>query len=126
MSDSMTALLGGKKAVAKFRDGMNSEVTVRQLPVRLMPDYLRLIDDEPARLELVCALKPEEVDRLTPQSHDELVALVEEVNGEGFFAWLRRRVERQERLAPGSSGELGKALLSASPTGSRNARSDAA
>lgn len=124
-TEKTIALHGGKTVVARFRDGMNRELKVRQLAVRELPDFLRLIDDEPGKIELCAGLTAAEVDNLTPESHEELHAAVEEVNSDAFFAWLRRRVQRQERLAPGSSGELGKALLSTPPTGSQNARSAA-
>ena len=108
---------------AAFRDGTTEVVNVRQLPVRLLPKYLATIDEEAERIELLTDKPSGWADKLTPASHLELLEAGEELNAEDFFAWLRRKVQRQERLAPGSSGELGKAVLSASPTGSQSARS---
>jgi len=119
----LTTLLGGRQMAAAFRDGTTEVVNVRQLPVRLLPKYLATIDEEAERIELLTDKPAGWADKLTPASHLELLEAGEELNAEDFFAWLRRKVQRQERLAPGSSGELGKAVLSASPTGSQSARS---
>jgi hypothetical protein len=117
MTDSMEILNGGRQAVARMIDGSTEAVFVKQLPVRQLQAYLASIDDEPARIELVTGKPAGWADKLTNESHVELLAAAEGLNADTFFAWLRRRVERQERLAPGSSGELGKHLLSGSMTG---------
>ncbi len=117
MDSKTETLLGGRTMVAAFNDGTSETVQVRQLPIRLLPQYLAAIDDEPKLVELLCDKPSGWSDNLRLDSHAAILAAGEEVNSESFFAWLRRRVSRQERLAPGSSGELGKALLaSASPT----------
>jgi len=117
MTDSMDTITGGREIVARLTDGTAEKVTLRQLPICLLPKYLETIDDEPARIELVADKMKGWADKLTVESHVELLAASEALNSDTFFAWLRRRVERQERLAPGSSGELGKHLLSGSRTG---------
>lgn len=111
--------------VAYTIDRKTEIVFLRQLPVRLLPQYLATIDDEAARLELLADKPAGWADKLTSDSHVELLEVGEGLNTDSFSAWLRRRVQRQERLVPGSSGELGKQLLSASPIGSPNARSAA-
>jgi hypothetical protein len=117
MTDSMETLIGGRDVVAKFLDGSTETVRIQQFKIRRMDEYLKTIDDEPARIELAADKPKGWADNLTPDSHTELLAATEGLNADTFFAWLRRRVERQERLAPGSSGELGKQLLSGSKTG---------
>ena len=108
-----------------MRDGSTEEVTVLALPVRRYEDLFKVIDNEPVKIEL-CTGRPEGwADGLTPSSHVELLEVVEEMNSSDFFAWLRRRVKRQEQLVPGSAGELGKRLLAVSPNGSPIARSAA-
>lgn len=111
--------------VAYTTDGKQEIVFLRQLPVRILPQYLATIDDEAGRLELIADKPAGWADKLTVDSHVELLEVGEGLNSDSFSAWLRRRVQRQERLVPGSSGELGKQLLSASPTGSLSARSAA-
>jgi hypothetical protein len=122
MTDSMATLMGGKQIVAYHLDGTQEIVTLRQLPVRALPQYLATIDDEAARLELLADKPAGWADKIKPDSHVELLEAGEGLNSDSFSAWLRRRVQRQEQLVPGSSGELGKQLLSASPTGSQSAR----
>jgi len=123
MTDSMATLMGGKQLVAYHLDGTQEIVDLKQLPVRLFPQYLATIDDEASRLEMILGKPAGWADTITSDSHVELLEAGEGLNSDSFSAWLRRRVQRQEQLVPGSSGELGKQLLSASPTGSRNARS---
>lgn len=117
MTDSMEILNGGREMTARMIDGTTEAVFLKQLPIRQLQRYLESIDDEAARIELVAGKPSGWADKLKVESHVELLAAAEGLNADTFFAWLRRRVERQERLAPGSSGELGKHLLSGSKTG---------
>jgi len=117
MTDSIATITGGRTMQARYTDGTGGEVFLRQVPIRLLPKYLAALDDEPAMLELVADKPTGWADKLTIESHTELVAASEALNSDTFFAWLTRRVKRQESLAPGSSGELGKAVLSGSKIG---------
>lgn len=126
MSNDLTILKGGQEHLARLRDGTRENVTVRLLAVREFDKWLATIDDEAGRIELVTGKDKGWADGLTPDSHRDLLALAERLNESDFFGWLRRRAERQERLLPGSSGELGRVLLSASLTGSPSAPSVAA
>lgn len=125
MTDSMAVAAGRKDIAAYHRNGTVETITVRAVPVRNYDQILKFIDDEPGTIELVTEKPPGWSDTLMPHSHAEILRVSEELNGADFFAWLQRRVQRQERLAPGSSGELGKRLLSASPTGSQSVPSAA-
>lgn len=123
-TETIETLIGGKQVSVKFKGGTEEAVFVRQLPIRQLPEYLSKQDDEAGLIELVCDKPSGWSDGLTMQSHESLIEIVEAMNSVPFFAWLRRKVRRAERLAPGSTGEQGKAMLSASPDGSRNAQSD--
>lgn len=115
------AVAAGEKDIAAYhRNGTVEKITVRALPVRKYDQILKLIDDEPGTIELVTDKPPGWSDTLMPHSHAEILKVSEELNGSDFFVWLQRRVKRQEQLAPGSSGEMGKRLLSASPIGSQS------
>ena len=112
----MTTLMGGTETTVEKLDGTTETVKVRQLPVRLLQSYLLKLDDEAAAIELFCD-KPEGwADTLTIASCAAIVTEGEKLNSESFFAWLQRRVARQERLVPNSTGEVGKQVLSISPT----------
>lgn len=118
MDNKITTLMGGSEMTAQKLDGTSETVKVRQLPVRLLQSYLLKLDDEAAAIELFCD-KPEGwADTLTIESCAAIVTKGEELNSESFFAWLQRRVARQERLVPNSTGEVGKTVLSISPTSS--------
>lgn len=119
MNDTkMATLLGGLEITVNKLDGTTEKVKVRQLPVRLLQAYLLKMDDEAASIELFCD-KPEGwADGLTLESCTAVITEGERLNGETFFAWLQRRVARQERLVPNSTGEVGKTVLSHSLTSS--------
>lgn len=118
MDNKMATLMGGTETTVEKLDGTSETVKVRQLPVRLLQSYLLKLDDEAAAIELFCD-KPEGwADTLTIASCAAVVTEGEKLNSESFFAWLQRRVARQERLVPNSTGEVGKTVLSLSPTSS--------
>lgn len=124
-TETIETLAGGKTVRAHLTNGTTEAVFVKQLPIRKLPDYLAKQDDEAGLIELACEKPAGWVDNLTVESHEALIEAVEAMNNVPFFAWLRRKVRRAERLAPGSTGEQGKAMLLALPDGSRNAQSDA-
>lgn len=110
--NKMATLLGGAEIPCHFTNGPAAIVRVRQLPVRLMPRYLEALDDEPAFVELLCDKPAGWADTLTIESHEAILAEGERLNREAFFSWLVRRADRQERMAPGSTDERTKALIS--------------
>jgi hypothetical protein len=96
-------LLGGSEFEVALRDGTKAQVSVRQLPIRRMKDYLKAQEDEADMIELACTLngepvKAQFVDNLAPESHAALVAEIERVNTDFFLAWGKRQRERGERL----------------------------
>lgn len=116
MDAKMTTLLGGSEMTVQKLDGTTETVKVRQLPVRLLQTYLTKLDDEAGMVELFCNKAEGWADELTLESYTAILEKGESLNAESFFAWLQRRVARQEKLVPNSTGEVGKLLLSASQT----------
>jgi hypothetical protein len=116
MDNKTETMLGGRPVVAAYLDGTHETVKVQQLLIRQLPEYLAAIDNENKLVELLCDKPSGWSDNLRIESHEAILAAGEELNSERFFAWLRRRVSRQEQLVPGSSGELGRQLLSTLPT----------
>ena len=114
----MQTLLGYSEVPVTFATGETATVKVRQLPVRLLSAYLLKIDDEAGAVELFTNQPEGWADTLTLESFEAILKEGERLNSESFFAWLRRRVERQERIAPGTTGDAGKVLLSHLPTSS--------
>lgn len=124
-TETFENLTGEKSVTVKLIDGMQERVVVRALPVRKLPEYLSKQDDEAGLIELATDKPAGWADKLTIESHEAMIEAVEAMNSVPFFAWLRRKVRRAEQLAPGSTGEQGKAMLSALPVGSQSARSAA-
>jgi hypothetical protein len=118
-NDKMQTLLGYSEVPVTFATGETATVKIRQLPVRLLSAYLLKIDDEAGAVELFTNQPEGWADTLTLESFEAILKEGERLNSESFFAWLRRRVERQERIAPGTTGDAGKVLLSHLPTSSQ-------
>jgi IS5 family transposase len=118
-NEKMQTLLGYSEVAVTFTNGEQGTVKVRQLPVRQLAAYLLKIDDEAGAVELFTNQPEGWADTLTLASFEAVLAEGEKLNSDSFFAWLRRRVERQERIAPGTTGDAGKVLLSRLPTSSQ-------
>jgi hypothetical protein len=104
MSD---ALFGGRKVAVQFYSGadpsrvLDDTVIVRQLPLRLLPDYLDFqLGNEAALVALLVDKPIEWTDRLTPESAETIMNVGAEVNSGPFERWLRGRTERIARLKP--------------------------
>ena len=119
MTDKTTTLFGFTEVSVKLLDGTTRPVQVRQLPVRQMHAYLQAQDNEARMIELACQLDSATVDLLAPESHEQLIAKIEEVNADFFSRWVARLKDRTERLLPG----VMEKRLSALPILSPNAAS---
>src|SRR5688572_7418519 len=96
----LATLLGGVEIEVKKLDGSTEKVRVRQLPVKLYPQYLQSMQDEPKMIELLCD-KPEGwSDGLALAEFGRISEAGEELNRD-FFDWFKRNRKRQEQLAPG-------------------------
>ena len=124
MNDSMTTLCGGKDFEVKLSSGKTEKVFLRQLPIRLMPQLLAVLEDEPKMVELFCDRPEGWSEALTPASFESLVIEGEKVNADFFGRWLQRRLNRQERLLPGITERLAQNV--GLPIGSPNSPSEAA
>lgn len=81
-------------------------VFVRQLKVGDFPRLLNLLDDECRSLELYCDKPKGWADTLTMSQHECLLATAERINADFFWPWVKRRVERAERVRPGLTEQL--------------------
>jgi hypothetical protein len=106
MSDKINTLLGGMDAVVTLLDGSSVTVRIRQLPVKLFPRLLEAQDDESKLVELLCDQAEGWADTLTVESFEQIVTLGEGLNSDFFSRWVRRRLERQERLIPGITEKI--------------------
>ncbi|HVY69679.1 MAG TPA: hypothetical protein VHH73_07095 [Verrucomicrobiae bacterium] len=101
MSDSITTLLGGFEMEAAKFDGTRETVKVRQLPVRDLPKYLNVYQNEAATVELFCAKDSGWADQLAPESFEALLAAGEKLNLDFLSRYAARQLARNERLLPG-------------------------
>lgn len=99
-TNKMAVILGGKEIGVELLDGSTARVKVAQLPVRRFPDLQRLIEDESGQVALVTGQETEWVDQLTIESHEAILAVHEELNGDPFGRWLQRRMERTRKMLP--------------------------
>lgn len=104
------AVLGSKRVEVEHRDGRKEKVTVRLLPMRLMPDYQRLAYDEAACIELFCGKDAPWADTLTAASHLEVLQAGEDLNQRPLSDFLDRQAKRQQKLMPGLTEELLKQI----------------
>lgn len=86
-------------------------VKVRQLPLRLMPAYHRVKDNEAESIELFCDKPAGWADTLTPESFEAVLAKGEELNLDFLSSYSRRKANRMEKIAPGAEQKIVKELL---------------
>lgn len=97
---SIETLFGGVEVPITMLDGTAGRVTVRQLPIRVMPALLLAQDDEAASIELYCDKPAGWADTITRDSAERIVVEGERINADFFARWLARRVARYQRAAP--------------------------
>jgi hypothetical protein len=119
---SLETLLGGVEVPVVLLDGAVETVRVRQLPIRDYPAFLAAQMDEPAMADLLCGKPAGWGERLGFDSLEMVVREGDRLNADFFGRWLRRRLERQERLLPGSTAAMGGSATP-SPTPSPTSRS---
>lgn len=115
----METLKAGRKITVTVDDtGASEEVVVRQLPVK---DYQKAIAvaDKEIELAAVVVAKPVAwVESLTPESYEELVVAMNEVNAKGFFTFAAREHDKLMRKLSGASPELLKMAAEKASTAS--------
>ena len=104
--NDLETINGGFEVEVRLIGGSCEKVFVRQLPIRLMPEHLARMENEPALVELFCDKPSGWSDTLTPESFEEVVIEGERLNADFFSRWLRRRLDRQERVLPGITEKL--------------------
>lgn len=117
---------GGRVIIVMFRDGGTEEVLVRQLPVKLFAEYAQRIDDEELQVEMFCDKPAGWAATLTVESHEEVVAIGEEVNNAAFFRWCGRRTERRAGMVGAVRAPVAVMAPPISPNGSPKSPSSAA
>jgi hypothetical protein len=123
VEDQFTIVLGGVEREITLRNGQREKVTIRQLPIRLLIEWSRLIGDEAALVELYCAkrnsqameqlrkLQAEEFGLIQLLAKPENAEQVQKVSGE--LAMVRNKMDKlkeetswDDQLTPESHDEI--------------------
>ena len=114
MNNELKTFIGCEELEIQKRDGTTQAVFVRELPIRLIPKFLQLQDDESALVELYCDQEPGWADSLTIASHEA----VHEKGGALNFPVLERWIERKQRSVAQLQPALAplQALLGSAPS----------
>jgi hypothetical protein len=122
-------LLGGVDYEARKLDGSTEAVRIRQLPVRLMDQYLNVLNDEPKVVELLCGRPAGWSDCLSNESFEKIVEEGTRVNADFFERFLARKanmVSTLHRLAGAHQAVVERLASATLPTTLPNSRSAAA
>lgn len=107
-----------------LQTGETETLELRPLPLRKMELWLGALTDEAKMIDLATGKPSDWVDSLSPESANDLVQKVEEINRDFFYSWLRRRISRAEEMEPGSAKQYQHLLQkSVSTSGSRESAS---
>lgn len=95
------AALGGVSLDVQRSDGSTEQVLIRDLPMKVLPDYWSRIEDESGTVELFCDKPPGWAEGLTRESFERVLAVGEERNLDFLLRYSRRASERREMIMPG-------------------------
>jgi hypothetical protein len=99
-------LAGKSVATVTLLDGSRETVALRQLPLKEMEALLAAQGDE-TKLACLYTGRPESwFDGVSPEGQELIVQEGDRLNADFFGRWFRRRLDRQERLIPGSRARL--------------------
>lgn len=105
-------LFGAINLQVTLLNGKEEVVIVRQIPIRLMPQYQSALNNEPRMVELLCD-KPEGwSDTIAIRSFEQIVIEGERINADFFGRW-RERQKARENLIPKADIEEISAMLEA-------------
>ncbi len=107
-TSDFATLLGGEKVQLSRAIGEKKEAFVKCLPVRLFPEYAKLIDKEFLLIELATDLSFAEIDGLTPDDSGVIFNKIHELNFNPFSDWLKRKVEAKKLQAQAYGIDLPK------------------
>ena len=105
-ANTFETVMGGADLVVRHRDGTDDTVKVLQLPIADYPRLLASLENEEAQLELYCGKPTGWAGTLSLQSHNALMEKAEELNGDFFSRWAKRRLAKMEVLRPGAMDKL--------------------
>jgi hypothetical protein len=108
---SLTTLLGGESVKVMLRDGSTRELFVRAVPLRLIGKWAELDSTgtpecESDLVSLYCALRNDEVDALTVEACEAVLAKGDALNRPTFARWQSRAANRAREWAQAGEATL--------------------
>lgn len=113
MSAPISALLGGVEVTVTKVDGSTEVVKVRQLPIKDLPRYLVVYEDESGTIGLFCGRGEAWVSDLDPASAELIIQEGEKLNLDFLARHVTRKIARREKLAPGMTDKIIQMAVSA-------------
>jgi hypothetical protein len=77
-----------------FQDGREAEITIQQFRVKQYQQAFPLLDDEIGLVAMASGNPRGVIEELHPDSFEQAVAAMKEVNEKGFSTWAGRQMER--------------------------------
>ena len=122
MDTKTTTLLGFHLLAVTLEDGTPHELKIRQIRVREYPVAYRLMEDEPALVGFATNQTKQQIENLSPESFEQALTKVQEVNAKGFFSSAARKKAAAAESLRNATPEMldkfiaaGKAALNSPP-----------
>lgn len=94
MNPKNITLAGGVTIKARFEDGHEEDLLVRQFKIKQWPLAYPKSDDEFELVAVATGKTRAQIEELTPDSYNQAHKAMLEVNAEGFFPYASRRREK--------------------------------
>lgn len=91
-------IIGEESVRVLKRDGSSVDVKVLALPLSKMDRWLNAQEDEVLLIQVATGLTAEDLESITPESQEQILAKAEELNAAFFARFVARRVQRSQKL----------------------------
>lgn len=108
--DELKIIQGGEHVSVTTLSGEKVSVFVRTLPIADLDKYQMCMDREDLAVELFTNQERGWAETITRQSLEAVLSKGEELNLPFFTTWLRRKLERNEKVAAGVGQQMAKQL----------------
>ena len=118
MDTKTTTLLGFHLLSVTLEDGTPAELKIRQIRVREYPVAFKHLDDEPALVGFACNQTKQQIENLSPESFEQALKKVKEVNEKGFFTYAGRKLAVMAETLRNATPEMLDKFIAAGKAGS--------
>lgn len=96
----MNALYSNTPLIVQTREGRDIAVEVKALPLRLLPKYMALMEDDSALAEFLTGKEEGFADVLTDDAIYAILQAGAELNDPRVARWAEKQLDKAQRLAP--------------------------